>query len=154
MALIHIKELTRAVDTKNRSWYSELESKQKKEFSAWMTMRIISSCANDNNHRLSLVLTNEIVNINFNNFKDHPELIWKLLTCVDTGKIVYHPWISPYKKKKTNYVLEWLEKNFKFAKIKDLEVLEQLLDKREIIEYAEQQGCTDKQIKDLKKLLK
>ena len=57
-------------------------------------------------------------------------------------------------KKKTNYVLEWLEKNFKFAKIKDLEVLEQLLDKREIIEYAEQQGCTDKQIKDLKKLLK
>lgn len=155
MALIHIKELTRAIDTKNKSWYANLEENQKKEFSPWTSMRFASSCVKDASHRLSLVLVNEIVNINFNIFanKKHKELVWKLLTCVGTGKVDYHPWIAPTKVKKQDNLLEWLKNNFKSAKVRDLEVLRNLLDKSEILEYAENKGCTDKQIKDLKKLL-
>jgi len=153
MAMIHIKELTRAVDTKNRNWYNELSEAEKTEFSAWKTMRFISANVKDNEHELGLYLTNEIVNVNFNSLTKHPELQWKLLTCVGTGKVSYHPWISPGKRVKKDQLLEWFKNNFRNEKINNLEVLVQLSEKNEILEYAEHQGCTDKKLKELSKIL-
>lgn len=154
MAMIHIKELTRAVDTKKRNWYKDLDEDGQKQFSPWKSMRFASASSNDSMHKLCLDLVNDIVNINFNSFTKHKELLWLLLTCTGTGQAMYHPWIPPGKKGTKNKVLEWFQKTFPQQKVSDLEVLAQICTKAEILEYGEKQGLTDKQLNELKNIFK
>lgn len=146
---IELSNLLRAIDTNDLSFYDRLTDEEKKEFSAWMTMRWASS--SDSNPEHYLLMVNSLVNVDFSCLNNHPELQWKLVSICGTGSSNRHSWIAPPKKAKTNRVLNFLREVYPEAKNDDLEQLSGLLDKKDVEELAKSYGMSDKDIKELKK---
>jgi hypothetical protein len=97
-----VKEEMSAIDRRKHSWYSKLSEEEQKSLSMWVIMRYCSSTDSKvseiNEHYL--MLTNELVNVHFNDLRHHPELQLRLMQCVGIGSDQYHSWIKPGKRKK------------------------------------------------------
>jgi len=147
---LSIKEEMRAIDQRDMGWWDTLTEEEQKKISPWVLMRYTSAC--DTNHDEIrdhyLTMTNELVNVQFNTLRHHPQLQHRLLQIVGIGKTQYHPWIPPGKRQKKNKVAEWLVSLYPDVNDDELDILLQS-DKKELKVLAEETGMTDKQIKDL-----
>ena len=145
-----IKEEMRAIDQRDVGWWDTLTEEEQKKVSPWVLMRYTSAC--DTNHDQIrdhyLTLTNDLVNVQFNTLRHHPQLQHRLLQVVGIGKTQYHPWIAPGKRQKKDKVADWLLSIYPHLNDDELDILLES-DKKEIVALAESAGMSDKDIKAL-----
>lgn len=149
--LLDIGEVLPNLDIRNKKYYENLTDEQKKEFSPWLIQRYLSSAESSSNEIIEhyLVMTNEIVNINFSQIKDH-DMLWKLMSMVGYGKSLGkygHPFIPPPKKGVyENAFKQWLsEENFHLNK-QELDILFNSFTKETAKDLLEQFQIKDKNI--------
>ncbi len=148
---IPLADVMLAIDRKRRDWYDNLNDEQKKAFSAWMMMRYASS-VQGGNAASYLFMVNECVNKNFMDLSKHPELQWLLFTLCGSGKKEFHPYIKPpTSRKKKNKVGEWLSELYPLMKADEIAMLQEINDKDDLKALAQENGMTDKEIKELLK---
>lgn len=101
-----VKEEMSAIDRRRKGWYDKLTPDEQKSLSMWVVMRYCSSTQSKvpeiNAHYLTL--TNDLVNVHFNDLRLHPELQFRLMQCVGIGSDQFHNWIKPGKRKKSTTV--------------------------------------------------
>lgn len=143
-----MKDMMQAIDNNDFDFYSRLDKEHKKAFSAWITMRCASSASGTAAYHY-LLMVNDIVNVDFNVLKKHPELHWKLLAVCGQGSQTYHPWLAPAKGKTKSKLHKFLlEMNPNLNK-EELDLLLAMNDKDDITELAKNNGYSDKEIKEL-----
>lgn len=147
---IPITRIINAIDNRSNKWLSELTAEDLKGVSLWVLMRFISSC-NSNYDEIRdhyLIMTNEIVNLDFNALNGHDELRMRLLQMVGIGSKQYHPWIPPGKKNTRDAISQWLSK--KYPELNEDEIaIYRNQDEHSLKELAYQSGLTDKEVKTL-----
>ena len=138
-----------AVDRCDFDFYARLSPEEKKAFSPWMAMRYVSSARGMDAYHY-LLMVNDIVNVEFNTIKNHPELQWKLLATCGIGHKAYHPWIPPGKgKKKKTKLGTFLHDMYPTLNRKEIELLQEINSKDDLKELAREHGMDEKDIKDL-----
>lgn len=144
---IPLNDILKALDKKDRGFYSRLTPEQKKAFSPWLMLRYASTVQEDPIH--FIIMTNELLNCNYMDVKD-PEMQWLLLTAIGKGKIQNHKWLKgPGGKKKTDKLSEFLYAVYPHLKTDEIELLKTINTKQELKQLAESYGYDDKQIKDI-----
>jgi hypothetical protein len=143
------KRVLPALDTRNRALYENLSEEEMKGFSPWLVQRYLSSAESANNAIIEhyLIMTNEIVNVNFSEVKD-PEMTWKLMSMVGIGKSLKHPYIAPGggKRKKKNAFRSWLREQYPHLDDQELDIWISNLDKKSAKDMLEQYHVKDKDI--------
>lgn len=145
-----LPDVLKAIDTRNTNWFNKLSDEQKKSLSPWVLMRFISSC-NSNYEEIThhyLQMTNEIVNLDFNELKGHDDLQIRLMQIVGLGTKQYHPWIAPGKRQAKDKIVEWLSTIYTECNEDEIDILRSQTD-AELKELAAECGMSDKQIKEL-----
>lgn len=143
------KRVLPALDTRNRKLYENLSEEEMKGFSPWLVQRYLSSAESANNAIIEhyLIMTNDIVNVNFSEVKD-PEMTWKLMSMVGIGKSLKHPYIAPGggKRKKKNAFKAWLSEQFPHLDDQELDIWISNLDKKSAKDMLEQYHVKDKDV--------
>ena len=146
---IPLKDVMKAIDKKDRTFYNSLNDDQKKAFSAWMMMRYASSVQGRNAEHY-ILMVNELVNKEFSSLSKHPELQWLLLSSCGSGKVEFHPYIKPPNaRKKKDTVKTELSKIYPTVKNDELDLLVNLNTKQELKELFQLHGYDDKSIGDI-----
>jgi hypothetical protein len=142
------KKVLPAADTRSKDFYDNLTEEEKKGFSPWLIQRYLSSAESANNEIIEhyLIMTNDIVNVNFTQVKD-PYMLWKLMSMVGIGTKVNHPFIAPPKKGVyENAFKQWLaEENLHLNK-QELDILFNSFTKATARDLLEQFQIKDKNI--------
>ena len=101
------KRVLPALDTRQKDFYASLSEEERKGFSPWLVQRYLSSAESTSQEIIEhyLIMTNDIVNINFSDVKD-PEMTWKLMSIVGVGRSMKHPYVAPGKGKKKTTLLD------------------------------------------------
>lgn len=149
-----IKQEMAAIDRRNFDWYENLSDDERKSLSMWVLMRYCSSTSSNisdiNEHYLTM--TNELVNVNFNDLRHHPELQMRLMQCVGIGSDQFHPWINPMKRKKSkkgNAKLEsFLLELYPTLKDDEMSLLIETLGDDKIRDMLEDAGIEKKKIRE------
>ena len=143
------KRVLPALDTRNRTLYENLTEEEMKGFSPWLVQRYLSSAESANNAIIEhyLIMTNDIVNVNFSEVKD-PEMTWKLMSMVGIGKSLKHPYIAPGggKRKKKNAFRTWLREQYPHLDDQELDIWISNLDKKSAKDMLEQYHVKDKDV--------
>lgn len=143
------KRVLPALDIRNKSLYENLTEEEMKGFSPWLVQRYLSSAESANNAIIEhyLIMTNEIVNVNFSEVKD-PEMTWKLMSMVGIGKSLKHPYIAPGggKRKKKNAFRSWLREQYPHLDDQELDIWISNLDKKSAKDMLEQYHVKDKDV--------
>lgn len=134
------------MDTKDRNFYRNLSEQQKKDFSAWLSMRYASSVEGQFG-AYSLYAVNEVVNRNFHDLRHHPELQWLLLTAVATGKPQKHVFIAPGKRGKKDKLSEMISNMYPHFKPDEIQLFISVNSKEQIKLIARKHGYSDEEIK-------
>lgn len=145
---IPLSSMLRAMDTKNRDFYQNLSDEEKKEFNAWLSMRYASS-VDGKYGAYSLYAVNEVVNRDFHEFRNHPELQWLLLTAVGTGIPQNHTFIPPGKRGKKDKLYEMILQIYPHLKPDEIELFIGINSKEQIINIAKSHGYSDEEIKNV-----
>lgn len=145
------KQVLPALDIRSKTFFENLTKEQKEEFekSQWVTQRFLSSAESANNAIIEhyLIMTNDIVNINFSEIKDHPEMIAKLMSMVGIGKSLKHPFIPPSTKRTyENAFKQWLFDNNHNINDQELNILFHSFTKETAKDLLEQFQVKDKKI--------
>lgn len=148
---LSIKEEMRAIDCRDTSWWDSLTEEEQQKVSPWVLMRYTSAC--DTNHDSIrdhyLTMTNELVNVQFNTLRHHPQLQHRLLQVVGIGKSQYHPWLAPGKREKKNRVADWLLTMYPGLNDDELDILLSQNSIDDLKDLARSAGMTDKDIQAL-----
>ena len=143
------KRVLPALDTRNKKLYENLSEEEQKGFSPWLVQRYLSSAESANNAVIEhyLIMTNDIVNVNFSEVKD-PEMTWKLMSMVGIGKSLKHPYIAPGggKRKKKNAFKAWLCEQYPHLDDQELDIWISNLDKKSAKDMLEQYHVKDKDV--------
>jgi hypothetical protein len=143
------KRVLPALDTRNKTLYENLSEEEMKGFSPWLVQRYLSSAESANNAIIEhyLIMTNDIVNVNFSEVKD-PEMTWKLMSMVGIGKSLKHPYIAPGggKRKKKNAFRTWLREQYPHLDDQELDIWISNLDKKSAKDMLEQYHVKDKDV--------
>ena len=143
------KRVLPALDTRNKKLYENLSEEEMKGFSPWLVQRYLSSAESANNAVIEhyLIMTNDIVNVNFSEVKD-PEMTWKLMSMVGIGKSLKHPYIAPGggKRKKKNAFRSWLCEQYPHLDDQELDIWISNLDKKSAKDMLEQYHVKDKDV--------
>ena len=143
------KRVLPALDTRNKALYENLTEEEMKGFSPWLVQRYLSSAESANNAIIEhyLIMTNDIVNVNFSEVKD-PEMTWKLMSMVGIGKSLKHPYIAPGggKRKKKNAFRSWLREQYPHLDDQELDIWISNLDKKSAKDMLEQYHVKDKDV--------
>lgn len=143
------KRVLPALDTRNKKLYENLSEEEQKGFSPWLVQRYLSSAESADNAIIEhyLIVTNEIVNVNFSEVKD-PEMTWKLMSMVGHGKSLKHPYIAPGggKRKKKNAFRAWLCEQYPHLDDQELDIWISNLDKKSAKDMLEQYHVKDKDV--------
>ena len=143
------KRVLPALDTRNKALYENLSEEEQKGFSPWLVQRYLSSAESANNAIIEhyLIMTNDIVNVNFSEVKD-PEMTWKLMSMVGIGKSLKHPYIAPGggKRKKKNAFKAWLCEQYPHLDDQELDIWISNLDKKSAKDMLEQYHVKDKDV--------
>ena len=145
---IPLAEVMRAIDVKDRGWYTKLDAEKKKAFSAWMMMRY-ASCVRGNMSADYLYMVNECVNNRFSDVSKHPELQWLLATTVSPGMGTFrHDWIKSKKREGgTSRAVKFLRQIYPTYSEDELELLAQINTTADLKQLAKDLGWDDKRIK-------
>jgi len=143
------KRVLPALDIRNKKLYENLSEEEMKGFSPWLVQRYLSSAESANNAVIEhyLIMTNDIVNVNFSEVKD-PEMTWKLMSMVGIGKSLKHPYIAPGggKRKKKNAFKAWLCEQYPHLDDQELDIWISNLDKKSAKDMLEQYHVKDKDV--------
>jgi hypothetical protein len=143
------KRVLPALDTRDKALYENLNEEEMKGFSPWLVQRYLSSAESANNAIIEhyLIMTNDIVNVNFSEVKD-PEMTWKLMSMVGIGKSLKHPYIAPGggKRKKKNAFRSWLREQYPHLDDQELDIWIGNLDKKSAKDMLEQYHVKDKDV--------
>jgi len=145
---LHISNEMRQLDLKNRDFYDELTSEEKKKFSTFLMIRWSSAVQVSNSPKDKLIEQYYVQNCNANLNKHffavskHPKLQWLMATTVGPGVgVKTHPWIAPKKKQAglsaKRKALVAMYPNYKDDEI---DVMMQIVSDKEIKEYHKQCG--------------
>ena len=100
--MVTLTEQLKAIDLKKNDWYKSLTPEQQEKLTMWPLMRSCSSVKSISEiEQHYLMMTNDLVNVNFNIIRKHPELQFRLMQVVGLGTKQIHPWIPPGKRKKS-----------------------------------------------------
>ena len=135
------------LDTKNRGFYDSLTDEERKKFSNYLMIRWSSTVAGSRELQEYYVQScNHYLNKNFFAINRHPKLQWLCATAVspNLGR-QDHTWIKVKSKEKgSNDTKKTLMQLFPAMKASDIEVLSQLVDKKELREHLRDHGTHDK----------
>jgi hypothetical protein len=144
------KRVLPAIDTRNKQFYERLTEEEQKGFAAWLVMRYLSSAESATPEIIEhyLIMTNELVNTNFSDLKNHPELLWKLMSVVGVGKSVKHPYVAPGKgkKKKSNAFKAWLHEQYNYLSEQEIDLWFSNITREQARDMLEQYQIKDKDI--------
>ncbi len=144
------KRVLPAIDTRSKQFYENLTEEEQKGFSAWLIMRYLSSAESSNSEIIEhyLIMTNELVNTNFSELKNDPELMWKLMSIVGIGKSIKHPYVAPGKgkKKKSNAFKAWLHEQYNHLSEQEIDLWFSNITKEQARDMLEQYQIKDKDI--------
>lgn len=144
------KRVLPAIDTRNKQFYENLTEEEQKGFAAWLVMRYLSSAESATPEIIEhyLIMTNELVNTNFSELKNHPELMWKLMSIVGVGKSVKHPYVAPGKgkKKKSNAFKVWLHEQYNHLSEQEIDLWFSNITREQARDMLEQYQIKDKDV--------
>tara|TARA_R110000772_G_scaffold185409_1_gene296559 strand:+ start:612 stop:1061 length:450 start_codon:yes stop_codon:yes gene_type:complete len=133
----------RQLDRKNRGFYQELTTEERKKFSTFLMVRWASSVEGSPElQQFYLIATNERLNKHFFVLSKHPELQWLCATTVspDMGT-PRHTWIAPKKKEPgASSIRKQLSELYPHMKDDDIAVLASMTTKKEIDEHHKLMG--------------
>jgi hypothetical protein len=118
--LIDLKDLLNAIDRKDKLFYRKLTPEQKKEFSPWLTMRWATSCELNEYNEYFVPLVNAVVNKNFSDLKNHPELTWMTIA-ICGERNTRRRFMKPPKGKKKNKLQEFVSDLYPQMKLDDID---------------------------------
>jgi hypothetical protein len=135
-------------DRKNRAFYDELTSDEKKKFSNFLMIRYGSSVLTNGSARDRLIQEyylqscNENLNKHFFAINRHPKLQWLCATTVSPGDgIKRHQWIAPKKKEPgAGSIKKQLAELYPHLKDDELELMSKINTKKDIDAYLKQLG--------------
>ena len=101
---LDIKRLMRAVDSRDKQWYSKLTDDEKKMYSPYMTLKWTASV--EHKERTVKEFYIEEANENLNKHlwtlsKNHKGLLWRLTAMCGSTFVLFHKWIYPKRLKQT-----------------------------------------------------
>jgi len=137
-------------DRKNREFYDELDTEEKKKFSTYLMLRYGASVeGNADLQEWYLRATNERMNMHFFDLGKHPKLQWLLATTVSPGMGVQrHYWQGAKKKEGSNSkAVKFVAQLYPHMKQDEVELLASINTTKELKELAKQSGWTDQDIK-------
>lgn len=136
---LNIANEMRQFDLKNRNFYDELTTEERKKFSNYLMIRWSSSVQGTQELQEYYVQScNHYFNKHFFNINRHPKLQWLCATAVSPGMGVHkHQWISLKKKEgSTGTVRKQLAEFFPNMKDDELDLLARITTKKELDEYV------------------
>jgi hypothetical protein len=140
---LNIANEMRQFDRKNRSFYDELTTEERKKFSNYLMIRWGSAVEGSRElQEFYVIACNERLNKHFFDVSRHPKLQWLMATSVSPGLgTPRHNWIAPKKKEaglsaKRKALIE-MYPNYKDDEI---DVMAQITTQKEIDEYNKQVG--------------
>lgn len=137
------------LDTKNKDFYDGLSDKERKGFAPIVVTRWLTGTYN----KQQVFLINEIVNPYIFSLHHHPQLLWFLLTIVTSGKTQRYSWNKTLSGgTKDTSCISCIKDYFKYSS-KDAEQVYKTIDKKLIIDMAEDLGYQDAEINKIKKEL-
>jgi hypothetical protein len=143
------KRVLPALDTRQKDFFANLSEDERKGFSPWLVQRYLSSAESTSQEIIEhyLIMTNDIVNINFSDVKD-PEMTWKLMSIVGVGRSMKHPYVAPGKgkKKKQNAFKSWLSDLYPHLDDQELDIWISNLNKESARSMLEQFQVKDKDV--------
>lgn len=140
----------RHADLKNKDFYAGLEPALQKQFSPLVAMRWFSTVPDSSPYKeYAIIMTNEVLNIDFWSLKDHPELQWKLMSMCGTGKVLRHQWIAMPKRKKLSKVKEFMLQWYPSANDQELDLLTNSMNRDEFEYFVKSTGATDTELRDI-----
>lgn len=140
---LNIGNEMRQLDRKNRGFYDELTSEEKKKFSTYLMIRWGSAVEGSREIQEYYVQScNHYLNKKFFDISKHPKLQWLCATAVspDLGAM-RHNWIAPKKKQAgASAKRKALQEIFPHYKDDEIDVMMQITTQKEIDEYHRQAG--------------
>ena len=130
-------------DRKNREFYDDLTSEEKKKFSNFLMIRYGSSVNGSRDlQEFYLISTNERLNKHFFSINRHPKLQWLCATSVSPGLGTHqHQWISPKKKEPgATGIRKQLAELYPHLKDDELDLMSKINTKKDIDAYLKQAG--------------
>jgi hypothetical protein len=134
-------------DLKDRDFYDNLTTEERKKFSNFLMIRWGSSIQGDREIQEYYVRScNHYLNKHFFAINRHPKLQWLGATAVSPGLGTHrHIWISPKKKEAGGSVIKKaLMQMYPAMKMSDIEAMSTIVDKKEIQQYLRDHGHDDK----------
>lgn len=139
-------------DMGNKDFYANLDEDLQKQFSSFPAMRWFSAVSDSSPYRdYTLILTNQVLNMNFWDLTDHPELQWKLMAICGSGQKQRHSWIPMPKRKKTSKIQEYMLQWYPGANDLELEIITKSMNRDDFEQFVKSAGTPDADLKDLLK---
>lgn len=140
---LNIANEMRMFDRKDRTFYDELTTEERKKFSNYLMIRWGSSVEGSRElQEFYLIATNERLNKHFFSMSRHPKLQWLMATSVSPGLGTHrHNWISQKKKEPgAGSIKKQLADLFPHLKDDEVDVLASVTTKKELDQYLKDLG--------------
>lgn len=137
-------------DLKNMGFLEEQSQALQDSFSPLIAMRWFSSISDSNAgmRDYHLILTNEVVNMNFWVLREHKELQWKLMAACGTGKVQRHQWINMSKRKTISKVNQYMLKWYPWANEDELKIITNDMNRDDFENFVKSTGAPNDELKD------
>jgi hypothetical protein len=137
---LDLTRVLKAMDQKNYGFYESLTDAEKKEFTAFVMMRFLSSSSGDRDiQEWFIEMTNEFVNKNHWSISKHTNLTWKLCAAVGTGIPTFHKYL-PTKKIELDKFEKLLGELYPSMKLDDIRMLSNMMDDNDREELFDKMG--------------
>lgn len=152
---IDIFEVLKRADKKDYEYFKNLSDKEKNAFQPWVAMRFMSASADGFSAIQSILMTNYVLNRDFQTISKDKELFYRLMCVTGEGNFKKHHMPKPPKTKRISPLITDLISQVNGETLDDEEV-HIYLTKNDITvsdlkELAEDLGYEKEKIKDLKK---
>ncbi len=143
---LDIKQMMRAVDTRDKNWFQNLSEEDKKLYSPYMTLKWTASVEHKDRAVQEFYIEEANSNINKHLWtlsKNHKGLLWKLSAMCGSTFVLFHKWIYPKKKTgSTKSKMKELQELYPTAKQVDLDLLDATMSTKEFTALKKDHGIT------------
>ena len=143
---LDIKQMMRAVDTRDKNWFQNLSEEDKKLYSPYMTLKWTASVEHKDRAVQEFYIEEANSNINKHLWtlsKNHKGLLWKLSAMCGSTFVLFHKWMYPKKKTgSTKSKMKELQELYPNAKQADLDVLDATISTKEFTALKKDHGIT------------
>ena len=151
---LDLSKTLEAFDQRNYNYYETLPDELKKQYSAFVLMRFMSSAPNQgSSHEYFLYAVNEFVNEEFWLLSKYPDLQHLLLCLCGTGRKQFHKWI-PNKKSSKSKWLELFKDKYKDLSDIEIKIIKKNHTEEDIFNLSMNIGKTEKEAAEYVKSFK